>query len=87
MKNFGYLLLAVVFFAVAAGVYMMVAQDGSVMGGAGNEAVRSARKMSGGGSDIKSLLTQYQPYLSVASSVGGILSFLMHVRVWMRARH
>ena len=87
MKNFGFLLLALVFFGVAFYVYWVVAQENASVGAGAPEAARSLRKLGGGGaSDITSLITQYQPYLTLASSIGGIASFLMQVRVWMRTR-
>ncbi|MBU2534229.1 MAG: hypothetical protein KKB37_15920 [Alphaproteobacteria bacterium] len=83
MRNVVFLALAIVLFAVAYYVYAMVAVDHLA-----GPATRSMRGPTGadGGDALRMFIEQYQPYLTLASSLGGIASFLVQVRIWMRGR-
>jgi hypothetical protein len=83
MRNFGYLVLAVLLFGLAFYIYWIVARESGVP----FSDTRSLRAPGAGSGDgFMELIKQYQPYLSLASSLGGIASFLFQVRVWMRSR-
>ena len=75
MHNFGYLLLAIVLFGVAGFAYWTVTQTGS------DTLSQGFGPPSQGYLD---LVKQWQPILSVASSIGGVISFFMQVRLWLR---
>ena len=85
MKNVFFLFLALLLFGVAFYVYWIVAQENA------NVAVESTRSMSRQGSrntsDVMRFINEWQPYLSVASSLGGIASFMFQLRIWMRSRN
>ena len=85
MKNVFFLFLALLLFGVAFYVYWIVAQENA------NVAVESTRSMSRQGgrntSDVMRFINEWQPYLSVASSLGGIASFMFQLRIWMRGRN
>lgn len=84
MRNIAYLVLAVLFFAAAYYIYWLVAQENET---AGQVATRGVRRPGGPqASGLIAYIKQYQPYLTLASSLGGIASFLFQVRVWMRGR-
>ena len=85
MKNIFFLLLALVFFGVAFYVYWIVAQENAT---AAVETTRSiARQGPRQTSDVMRFINEWQPYLSVASSLGGIASFMFQLRIWMRGRN
>lgn len=85
MKNVIFLLLAVIFFGIAFYVYWVVARENGLATEAMPGATRGvAPRAIAPPSELMAFIQQWQPYLSVLSSIGGIASFLFQVRVWMR---
>ena len=84
MKNMFFLVLAVLFFALAFYIYWVVAQENAIT------ATRSARGISPQSiappSALMGFVQQWQPILTLLSSLGGMASFFYQVRVWMRGR-
>ena len=69
MKNVFFLLLAAGLFGFAFYIYWIVAQENGV------KAVEATRSMAPrgapGGTELTAFLNQWQPYLTLASSLGG----------------
>lgn len=85
MKNVIFLLLAVIFFGVAFYVYWVVARENGLTTEAMPGATRGvAPRALAPPSELMAFIQQWQPYLSVLSSIGGIASFLFQVRIWIR---
>lgn len=75
MRNVGFLLLALVLFGVAGLAYWTVTQTG---------ADTLSQGLGPTSKDYLDLAREWQPILSMASSIGGVISFLMQVRLWLR---
>ena len=75
MRNIGFLLLAVILFSVAGFAYWTVTQTGT-------DTVRQSFGPTSQG--YLDLVREWQPILSVASSIGGVISFFIQVRLWLR---
>ena len=82
MSNIIYLVIAALFFALAFGIYW-VATEG---GGAPDMARRSIAPRAAPPPGLIAIIQEWQPVLSLVSSVGGIVSLLFQLRVWMRSR-
>jgi hypothetical protein len=80
MRNIIYLVIAAVFFALAYYVYW-VATDGAAA-----PQARGIGPMAAPPASVNTFIQQWQPVLSLVSSLGGIISLLFQLRVWMRSR-
>jgi hypothetical protein len=83
MKNVIYLILAVIFFSLAYYVYWIVAQEN---GAAPTTRGVAPRSIGPPPSELLQFLHQWQPVLTMVSSLGGIISAFLQVRVWMGRR-
>lgn len=83
MKNVIYLMLAVTFFAFAYYVYWIVAQENGIAPTTRGVAPRSVGPPP---SELLQFLQQWQPVLTMVSSLGGIISAFLQVRIWVRGR-
>ena len=84
MKNFGYLLLALVFFGLAYLAYWVVTNEPPPE--TGSTRSLSPRAVTPP-SALMQFVQQWQPILTLISSLGGAISFFMQVRVWLRGRN
>ena len=83
-KNTVYLVIAVLFFGLAYFVYWLVT-DGAVPVAPEQGATRSLSPQAiQPPSQLMAFVQQWQPILTLLSSLGGIVSFVLQVRVWMR---
>ncbi len=83
MKNVIYLILAIIFFGIAYYVYWLVAQENAVMPTTRGVAPRSIGPPP---SALVQFLREWQPVLTMVSSLGGIISAFLQVRIWVRGR-
>ena len=86
MKNVLFLVLAVLFFALAYYIYWVVAYENGLTEAMPRSRSALPRAAVPPPSELMSFIQQWQPYLSALSSIGGILSFIFQVRIWMRGR-
>ena len=82
MKNVLYLILAIVFFGLAYYIWI-IAHENGITATTRGLAPRSAGPPP---SSLALFVQQWQPVLTLLSSLGGIVSFILQIRVWMRAR-
>jgi len=85
MKNVLYLLLAIVFFGLAYYAWIIANENGLTESAPSTRSV-SPRTIGPPPSELVQFVKQWQPVLSLASSIGGVASFIIQVRVWMRSR-
>jgi hypothetical protein len=83
MKNVIYLILAIIFFALAYYVYWIVAQENGIAPTTRGVAPRNVGPPP---SELVRFVREWQPVLTLLSSLGGIISAFLQVRVWVRAR-
>lgn len=85
MKNVLYLVLAIVFFGLAYYAWIIANENGLTESAPATRSL-SPRKIGPPPSELVQFVKQWQPVLTLASSLGGIVSFVLQVRVWMRSR-
>lgn len=71
MRRFAYLLVALVLFGAAAFAYLVAVQPQSP-------------GLSPAPRGFLDLIREWQPILSAISSLGGVISLYLQLRVWMR---
>ena len=87
MKNMIYLVIAALLFALAYYIYWVVGQENAAMIGGPRSISPQAVPAAGiPPSAFMSFVQQWQPVLTLVSSLGGIVSFIIQVRVWVRGR-
>ncbi len=82
MKNVLYLILAIIFFGLAYYIWVIAHENGLTPSTRG----LAPRNVGPPPSDLVLFVQQWQPVLTLLSSMGGIVSFILQIRVWMRAR-
>lgn len=88
MKNIGFLFLAVLFFGAAFYVYWLVTDGAVPTSGLPGSTIRSLSPQAiTPPSDLMQFLQQWQPVLSLLSSIGGAISFFIQVRIWLKGRN
>lgn len=85
MKNVLYLILGIVFFAAAYVVWAIAQESGVAPTGPSTRSL-SPSTVGPPPSGLVAFVQQWQPVLTLASSLGGIISFIIQIRVWMRGR-
>ena len=85
MKNVLYLILGIVFFAAAYVVWAIAQESGVAPSGPSTRSL-SPTTVGPVPPGLMAFVQQWQPVLTLASSLGGIISFIIQIRVWMRGR-
>ena len=80
MRNIVYLVIAALFFALAYYAYWLATA------GAAAPGARGIGPMAAPPGSVNAFVQQWQPVLSLVSSLGGIVSLLFQLRVWVKSR-
>jgi hypothetical protein len=82
MRSVVYLVIAMVFFALAFWIYWLAAESG----GGAEIATRSIAPQAASPPGLMAFIQEWQPVLSLVSSLGGIVSLFFQLKVWVRSR-
>ncbi len=85
MRNIVYLVLAIILFGLAYYAWIIANENGLNEQAPGTRGL-SPRSLSAPPSELAQLIKEWQPVLTLLSSLGGIVSFVLQIRVWMRGR-
>ena len=85
MRNVVYLVLAIILFGLAYYAWIFAKESG-LGEQAPNTRGLSPRTLSAPPSQLAQFVKEWQPVLTLLSSLGGIVSFVLQIRVWMRGR-
>ena len=85
MRNVVYLVLAIILFGLAYYVWIIANENGLNEQAPGARGL-SPRSLSAPPSALAQFVKEWQPVLTLMSSLGGVISFILQIRVWMRGR-